>query len=63
MEQTAAEAAFAAFVQLSSEDKREFRAMMTGYEFRASTQSEAGRKSAETKRAAKSKTATAAGES
>jgi hypothetical protein len=48
---TSVEAAFAAYAKLSSEEKKEFRAMVTGYEIRAQGQANAGRKAAITKKA------------
>jgi hypothetical protein len=57
MAQTAAESAFAVYAKLSADEKREFRAMLTGYEFSKQVQVNAGRKSAETKRERKPKPA------
>jgi hypothetical protein len=57
------EAAFTAYTKLTAEEKREFRAMMTGYELRTQSQSNAGKKAAATKNAGKSKTAPAGSES
>jgi hypothetical protein len=49
--QTTVEAAFTAYAKLTADEKREFRAMMTGYELRAQSQQNAGKKAAATKSA------------